>query len=120
MCAGEGAALMTEEFGFDKCFGDGGTVDVDECGVSPRTQIMDRACCQLFTSAGSAGDQHRRIGWCDAFNNREEFPHHRRLADESRSFRAACSVSFLIVESDRAGAVARMGGGPAIDRRGSC
>ena len=37
MRAGEGAALMTEEFGFDKRLWDGGTVDIDEGMIAPWT-----------------------------------------------------------------------------------
>src|SRR5215216_5511731 len=41
MRAGKRAALVTEEFGFDERFGNGGTVDIDEGVIASRALIVD-------------------------------------------------------------------------------
>src|SRR6185503_12179974 len=84
--AGEGATLVTEEFGFNERFGNGGAVDVDECVIAPRALIMDRAGGKFFAGAGRARDEYRGVRWCNTFDYGKEFSHHRRLADESGRF----------------------------------
>ena len=62
MRAREGAPLMTEEFGFDKCFRDCGTVDVDECGISPGLGSWIARAANSLPSARGASDQTEAVG----------------------------------------------------------
>src|SRR5215213_8924036 len=101
MRTGEGAALVTEEFSLNQRLWDGGTVDIDECSVTSRTQFMDSACRQLFAGASRTGNEYGRISGCYAFNNGKKFSHHRRLADERGSSRIICARTFLVFESYR-------------------
>jgi hypothetical protein len=86
MRASEGAALVAEEFSFNKRLWDGGAVDIDESMIAPWTEIMDGAGGEFFAGSRGSGNQYGSVSWCNAFNNREQFPHHRRLANESGSF----------------------------------
>src|SRR5262249_42839066 len=95
--AGECAALMTEEFGFNQRLGNCRAVDVHKCRVASRTQVMNRASRELFAGAGRTGDQYRSICGSDAFNHGEKLPHHGRLAHESRGPRTACGVGCSLI-----------------------
>ena len=87
--ARERAALVTEEFGFDECFGNGGTVDIDEGVIASWDSVVDCTGGKFFAGSGSAGNEYRSVGWRHAFDHGEQFFHHRRLADESGSFGTA-------------------------------
>jgi hypothetical protein len=53
---------------------------------------------QFFSGSGCAGDEYGSISGRNSFDDGEEFPHHRRLADESGSFRIDCLGRFLLVD----------------------
>jgi hypothetical protein len=57
--AGEGAALMAEQFRLPQLGWDGGAVDVDERVRGALRQLVDRARHQALAGAGLAVDQHR-------------------------------------------------------------
>ena len=118
MRAGEGTALMSEEFGLDQCFRDGRTVDIDESVIASGAQIVDSTSGKFFTGDGCSGDEYGSVSWRSSLDHRKEFSHHRRLAEESGSFRSASSEIFVLVGSYRGGP--GMIGGPAFDGRGSC
>jgi hypothetical protein len=60
--AGEGTALMSEEFGFDKLLGKRCAVDGDEGLRGARALVVERAGHQLLAGSGFAQDQHWRAG----------------------------------------------------------
>ena len=60
--AGEGAALVAEELGFDQVVGDGGAVDRDEGLGGALAAQVDGLGDQLLARAAFARDQHSRIG----------------------------------------------------------
>jgi hypothetical protein len=53
--AGEGAALVAEERGFDERFGERGAVDGDERFVGAVGQLVDRARDEFLAGAGRSG-----------------------------------------------------------------
>jgi len=55
--AGESAALVAEEFGFEKAAGNGGAIDFDEGAIATRTEIVDGAGEEFFPSAGFAEEE---------------------------------------------------------------
>ena len=60
--AGEGAALVTEQHGFEHVLGDGRAVDRDEAVLRARTGAMNEPRQHFLAGAGFADDQHRAIG----------------------------------------------------------
>jgi hypothetical protein len=59
--AGEGAALVPEELGFDERLGQGGAVEGDEWTVGTRAGVVDGAGQHLLPGAGLAAEQHGRV-----------------------------------------------------------
>jgi len=66
--AGESAALVAEEFGFEKAAGNGGAIDFDEGAIATRTEIVDGAGEEFFAGAGFAEKQDGGAGWCGEFD----------------------------------------------------
>ena len=56
--AGERAALMAEELGFDKLRGKAGAIDFQECGVAAGALLMDPARQMILSRAAFAGDEN--------------------------------------------------------------
>ena len=79
--AGEGAAHVTEQLGFEQRLGDRAAVDRDEPLLAPRAALVDRAGHHLFAGAGLARDQHRRAGRRHRVDQLVERPHRRALAN---------------------------------------
>jgi hypothetical protein len=86
MRAGKRTALVTEEFSFDQCFGNGRAVDIDESVIASRAQIVDGASGEFFSGSGCASNQNGSVGWCNAFDHGKKFSHHWGLPDESGRF----------------------------------
>ncbi len=63
--AGEGAALVAEQLGFEQAGGDCGAIDFDEGAIAARAEIMDGARDEFLARAGFAANQHGGIGGSD-------------------------------------------------------
>ena len=64
--AGEGAALVAEQHGFEHVLGNRGAVDGDEGLRGARRAAMDEAREHFLAGAGLADDQHRAVAGRDA------------------------------------------------------
>jgi len=53
-CAGEGAALVAEQFVFDETFGNGRAIQRDERQIAARRKMMDGAGEKFFARAAFA------------------------------------------------------------------
>ena len=80
--AGEGAAFMAEQFGFDQIARDGRHVDGNERPVAPLAVVVQRARHQLLAGAGLAGNHHGEIGLHQPRQHPVDFLHRRRAADQ--------------------------------------
>ncbi|MGY3344827.1 hypothetical protein ACVWYK_003596 [Bradyrhizobium sp. USDA 4470] len=80
--AGEGAALMAEQFGLDQVARDRRHVDRDERPVAALAVIMQRARHQFLTGAGLARDHHGEVGLHQACEHAVDFLHRGRAADQ--------------------------------------
>jgi len=56
--AGEGAALVAEQFGFEQAAGNGGAIDFDEGPVAAGAEIVDGAGEELLAGAGFAEEKN--------------------------------------------------------------
>ncbi len=79
---GEGAALVTEEFGLEERFGNGGAVDGDEGIPGAVAVLVKGACDQLLAGAGFAADQDIDGLGSDAADLLVDVAHDAALADE--------------------------------------
>jgi hypothetical protein len=66
--AGEGAALVPEELGFEKAAGDGGAIDFYEGPLAARAVIVDGARDEFFSGARFASDKDGGASGCDEFD----------------------------------------------------
>src|SRR4029077_5254806 len=57
--AGEGAAFVAEELGFQEPGGNGGAIDLDESALTAGAKIMDGASKELLAGAGFTKEQNR-------------------------------------------------------------
>ena len=80
--AGEGAALMAEQFGLNEVARDRRHVDGDERAVAPLAVVVQRARHQFLAGAGLAGDHHREVGLHQPRQHAVDFLHRRRAADQ--------------------------------------
>ena len=80
--AGERAAFMAEQFGFDEVARDRRHVDGDERTVAALAVVMERAGDQFLAGAGLAGDHHREVGLHQPRQHPVDFLHRRRAADQ--------------------------------------
>src|SRR5208337_5583178 len=71
----ESALLVAEDFTFDQCFRDGGTIDRYEGPLPARTQFMDGASHQFFSCSAGTGDQNRCGARSHEFDQSEDFLH---------------------------------------------
>ncbi len=81
--AGEGAALVAEQFGLDQRMRDGAAVDRDEGHGGASRLAMQRLRGELLAGAGLAGDEHRRLGHRRLAQRAREHAHGRALADDA-------------------------------------
>ena len=82
--AGEGAALVAEQFGLQQLLRDRRGVDGDERPTRSRAVAVQRARHQFLAGARLAGDHHRRVGLRQAADRAEHLLHRRRLAEYLR------------------------------------
>src|SRR5690606_4057378 len=59
--AGEGAALVAEEFRFEQGFGNRGAIDGHEAVLAPARQLVQSARENLLAGPALADERHRRI-----------------------------------------------------------
>ena len=81
LCAGEGAAFMTEQFGLEQVFRNRRRVDRDERLVAARTMPVQRARDQFLAAARLTVDQHGGVGLRQAADGAKHFLHGRRCAE---------------------------------------
>ncbi len=80
--AGEGAAFVSEEFGFEEGFGDGGAIDGDEGGLGAVAVLVEGAGDEFLAGTGLATDEDID-GLCgDAADFLVDVAHGAALADE--------------------------------------
>ncbi|MCY1516120.1 hypothetical protein D9M68_507340 [compost metagenome] len=79
--AGEGAALVAEEFALEQVLGNGGGVDRHEGAVGARRVLVQRARHQLLARARFAGDEHRDVALRQPADGTEHVLHRGRLAE---------------------------------------
>ena len=73
--AGEGAALMAENFALHQRFGNRRAIDGDEGTVGARRKLMDGARQNFLARAGFAGDQHGGGGGRDLLDDAHHVLH---------------------------------------------
>ena len=75
--AGERAAHVAEELGFEQRFGNGAAVERDEAMHAARAVVVNRARDDFLAGAGLAGDEDRAGGGGDRLEELKQ-PRHRR------------------------------------------
>ena len=80
--AGEGAANVAEELGFEQGLGDGTAVDGDEGCGGARAGAVDCARQQFLAGAAVAADEHARVRRGDESGLVEQGVHARAVADQ--------------------------------------
>src|SRR5581483_11227937 len=80
--AGEGPALVAEEFTFEQTLGQRRAVNRDVGAAAPGRVLVDRARHDLFAGAAVAPDDHRGRTWRRLFDQRHHFAHRLRLPDD--------------------------------------
>jgi len=81
--AGEGAALVAEQFAFDQLRRDGPAVDDDERAVAALGDVVQPARHKLLSAAGFPLDQDRRIGRADPADRLDQLPQGGAAADHA-------------------------------------
>src|SRR5665213_2017750 len=66
--AGEGPTLMTKKLGLKQAGRYRGAINLDECAIAPRTEVMYGASDQLLAGARFALDEDRRIRGSDGLH----------------------------------------------------
>lgn len=87
--AGEGAALMAEQFGLDQFARDGGHVDGHEGPGAALAVVVQRARDQFLPGAALARDHGREVGGRQARDGAVDFLHGGRPADQGQLFALA-------------------------------
>ncbi len=82
VCAGEGAAQVAEEFGFEQGFGKRAAIDGDEGRFGARAIFVDGAGDEFLAGAAFSGDQHAAGLRSDGFDQVEEIAHFGAGADD--------------------------------------
>ena len=80
--AGEGAAFVAEQFGFEQGFGNRGAVDRDEFATCPRAVVVDRAGEQFLAGAACTEQHYRDVGAGDAFDGSGDLEHFGGAGDD--------------------------------------
>ena len=70
--AGKGAALMTEQQGFEHLLGDGRAIDGHKRGIVAGGKTVNVARHHLFAGAGFTGNQDRRTGHGHPLGHRQQ------------------------------------------------
>jgi hypothetical protein len=100
--AGEGAALVAEEFALEQVLRDRRGVDRDEgalaAEIAARAVAVQRARDQLLAGAALAGDHHRHRALAQAADRAEHVLHRRRLA-EHLGHRRGGAVAHLLAQA---------------------
>ena len=81
--AGERAAHVAEQLGFEQRFRQRAAIDRHEPLIAPRAVVMDRARDQLLARARLARDQNRARRARDDFQHLEQLAHHGAGADQA-------------------------------------
>ena len=80
--AGEGAALVAENFAFHQRFGNRGAIDGDERAAGARRKLVNAARDDFLARAGFAGDQNGGGARRGHFHDAHDFLHRLGSADE--------------------------------------
>src|SRR5262249_13786187 len=94
--AGKGAALMTEEFAFEKAGRNCRAINFDKGTLAPRTEVVDGAGDQLFAGAGFAKNQDGGIRRRGEFDLSESALNGRTFADNFFKIQLAANFLFQI------------------------
>ena len=81
--AGERAAHVAEELGFEKRFGNGAAVDRDEAVLPARAAVMDGPCDDFLPRPRFTRDEYGAARAGDRFEQLEEPRHRAALADDA-------------------------------------
>ncbi len=84
--AGEGAAFVAEQLGFDQFARDGGHVDGDERAGAAAAVIVQGAGDEFLAGAGFAVDHDGEVGGREAGDNAIDFLHRGAAADQRQRF----------------------------------
>jgi hypothetical protein len=79
---GEHAALVAEEFAFEKGFRNGGETDDDKGAVFAVTRIANGLGDGVFAGAAFTAEQDVGIAWGGGFEHAEEITHRPAAADD--------------------------------------
>src|SRR2546425_2133685 len=93
---GEGAALVTEELGFEQAGRNGGAIDFDKSTIAARAEIVDGAGEKLLASAGFAEEQDSGAGGGGELNLREGALERGTLADNFLEIEFAADFLFEV------------------------
>ena len=74
-CAGEGALLVAEQFGFQEMLGDRRAIDRDERPLGAVGAGVDIARQHFLAGSGFAGDHDRGVGACDLLRQLDDLGH---------------------------------------------
>ncbi len=92
--AGERAALVAEQLGFDQLARQRRAVDLDERAFLPLTVLVNGARHELFARAVLAVDQHAGVGRRHRFDEVEQLPHLVAARDDVREARVVAQLFF--------------------------
>src|SRR5262249_4054343 len=92
--SGERPPLVAEELALEQARGDGGTADLDEGLVAAPARIVDGARNQLFSRAGLAEEENRRVGRCHDLNLVQNVSQRRTVADDLPCFTLPETISY--------------------------
>ena len=109
--ASEAAADVAEHLALEQLGRDRSHVDRDERPVGARAQAMGRACKELLTGAGLAGDQDRQ-GRARGLFEVAELGEHRRVAGDDAEPLALALQTFLLGVAERR--LAELAGGQRL------
>ena len=94
--AGEGAAFVAEEFGFEQAGGNGGAIHFDEGALFARAEIVDGARDDFFAGAGFAEDENGAAGGRDEFDLGHDAANRGAVADDFFEIVGAANFFFEV------------------------
>ena len=94
--AGEGAAFVAEEFGFEQAGGNRGAIHFDEGALFARAEIVDGARDEFFAGAGFAEDENGAAGGRDEFDLRQTRANGGAVADDFFEIVGAANFFFEV------------------------
>ena len=89
--AGEGTALVAEEFAFEQCLGEGGAVDGQERAIAAAAVVIDGPRHEFLAGTALAEDQDHRVLRGDPTDGLVDLLHGRGVADDLVG--VACGVA---------------------------